>query len=468
VTLPPPRTDEIDARPTKRFFVRMLVRDIELVPAIVDLVDNSVDGAKRMAAATQTSSGSGLTASENGYDAKLATALAGHRVTLSLSPEEFVIEDDCGGIERKDALEYAFRFGRPEDVEPVEGEVGQFGVGMKRALFKLGEWFEVQSIAPSGAFAVEVDVPEWLDEPDDWTFPLRSLKPGKKKPGTRITVKQLLPSVATEFGEPGFMQRLRAQIEFRHHAALAAGLRIKLGRTELKSRMIGLLVGEGLKPRVIEKDIDANGDTVHMRLAAGFVRIDDEDADTDDPNNFTGGGLAGWYVICNDRMLLFADKSRLTGWGVEVADYHPQYRRFRGYVYLYGSPAAMPWNTAKTAIDEDSTLWRIVRGEIIEALRDARTIMNRIKSEVQDQPLSERPVSAQLESAETTRLSDLPPNPRIVVPERPPRQPPRTKSITYTVPISEFHEVASSLQTSTAADVGRSTFYYYYRREVGG
>ena len=36
----------VDVSPTKRFFVRMLIRDIELVPAIVDLLDNSVDGAK--------------------------------------------------------------------------------------------------------------------------------------------------------------------------------------------------------------------------------------------------------------------------------------------------------------------------------------------------------------------------------------------------------------------------------------
>jgi DNA mismatch endonuclease Vsr len=36
------------ALPAKRFFVGMLVKDIELVPAIVDLVDNSVDGAKRL------------------------------------------------------------------------------------------------------------------------------------------------------------------------------------------------------------------------------------------------------------------------------------------------------------------------------------------------------------------------------------------------------------------------------------
>lgn len=36
----------VDAGAEKRFFIEMLTKDIELLPAIVDLVDNSVDGAR--------------------------------------------------------------------------------------------------------------------------------------------------------------------------------------------------------------------------------------------------------------------------------------------------------------------------------------------------------------------------------------------------------------------------------------
>ena len=37
-------TKDIKAGPTKRFFVKMLTRDIELADAILDLLDNCVDG----------------------------------------------------------------------------------------------------------------------------------------------------------------------------------------------------------------------------------------------------------------------------------------------------------------------------------------------------------------------------------------------------------------------------------------
>ena len=39
--------DEIDASPTKTFFVEMLIKDIPLEQAILDLVDDSIDSAKR-------------------------------------------------------------------------------------------------------------------------------------------------------------------------------------------------------------------------------------------------------------------------------------------------------------------------------------------------------------------------------------------------------------------------------------
>lgn len=40
-------TDKAQASPTKQFFVSMLTRDISLDDAILDLIDNCLDGAMR-------------------------------------------------------------------------------------------------------------------------------------------------------------------------------------------------------------------------------------------------------------------------------------------------------------------------------------------------------------------------------------------------------------------------------------
>ncbi len=456
---PPTR---LDAEPTKRFFVRMLVRDIELVPAIVDLVDNCVDGARRLVKRQDDAKRSGR------QSGKPSPPLAKYSVDITLNGTVFEVADNCGGISLDNAANYAFRFGRPEDVAPLEGEVGQFGVGMKRALFKIGQSFSVASVAQDSEFKVDVDVADWLTKKRDWTFPLTTSGPRKRGQslGTTIRVTDLLPSVAGEFDEESFVQRLRDQIEFRHNTAIEDGLKVTLNGYLLKGRAPALLSGPEILPRAVTQTIGTNGDSVEMKLYAGFVDLQDENADTDDPDEFSGGNQAGWYLICNGRMLLFADRSRLTGWGLEVADYHPQYRRFRGYVFLSGNSSAMPWNTAKTTVDEDSAVWRAVRIHIVDALRDARSVMNRIKSEVQNNEESARPVTAMLKAAHATRLAELDENPEITVPPRPPKSPPTTKKIAYEVAIDEFDEVAEALEASSAADVGRETFAYYYRREV--
>src|ERR1700722_6695088 len=87
----------VDAEPTKQFFVRMLTRDIELQDAILDLLDNCVDGILR----------SGAVATNAGQPYQ------GFWAKIIMGPEHFIIEDNCGGIPIEIAKKYAFAMGRP-------------------------------------------------------------------------------------------------------------------------------------------------------------------------------------------------------------------------------------------------------------------------------------------------------------------------------------------------------------------
>jgi hypothetical protein len=86
--------DQINAEPTKEFFVDMITRDIQLEQAVLDLVDNSVDGAKR-------------------FRSDQANPLEGFEVKIEVSATSFSITDNCGGFDKASARNYAFRFGRP-------------------------------------------------------------------------------------------------------------------------------------------------------------------------------------------------------------------------------------------------------------------------------------------------------------------------------------------------------------------
>jgi hypothetical protein len=445
----------VDAQPEKRFFVDMLTRDIELAPAIIDLVDNSIDGAKRLRPDEDD---------DQRFD--------GLSVQMRLEPELFEILDTCGGFSRSHAASYAFKFGRHRDQPDTPGEVGQFGVGMKRAIFKLGRQFTVASTTDDDSWKVEVEVDTWLDDAavTDWTFPLADGgEVAPDTPGTLVRCTKLLPAARTRLGQDGFVSRVLREIAMRHALALQQGLAIEVNGMQLQPRPPFLLASDSLQPisygEVIE---NGEGQALQMRIAAGFATADDtdEETDTDDPDLFTGSNPAGWYVFCNGRALLFADRSRLTGWGDEVPRFHPQFRRFRGYVYLSGDSAAMPWNTAKTHVDEDSEVWEQTRKHIVDVLRKSIAVMNRMKREVQQRPPEDRPLFAALKSSKPEALDALSDRRTFELPAPPPKIVADSKKISYSVPTDVFAQASQAMETDRPSEIGQRTFAYWMRREV--
>src|SRR4051812_40964415 len=109
--------DKAKVSPTKAFFVYMLTRDISLSDAILDLVDNSLDGVLRDGAPTPD--------------------YTRYSVELDITAESFQITDNAGGIPRDVARESAFRMGREilDTRDDNKETIGMYGVGLKRAIF---------------------------------------------------------------------------------------------------------------------------------------------------------------------------------------------------------------------------------------------------------------------------------------------------------------------------------------------
>ncbi|MDH4027546.1 MAG: ATP-binding protein, partial [Nitrospirota bacterium] len=124
---------KIDAIPSKELFISMLVKDITLKDAIGDLVDNSVDAAN--------------------LNTRKKEDLRDFSITIVINKDKFEIVDNCGGIEEDIARKSAFKLGKPRHYRTGKHTIGQFGIGMKRAFFKLGENIEVESIAMKSQFA---------------------------------------------------------------------------------------------------------------------------------------------------------------------------------------------------------------------------------------------------------------------------------------------------------------------------
>ena len=314
--------DRINAEPTKRFFVEMFTKDIALEQAVLDLVDNSVDGARR-----QPKVG--------------PSPLDGYYVRITLGTSEFKIDDNCGGFDKKMARDHAFRFGRDFNEKRTPGSIGQFGVGMKRALFKFGERFQVFSATPKEQWAISVVVSDWEIEPG-WHFEWSEFKPNgpvcKKKPGTEIVVSPLHASVGNTFGLKYFENLIIDLIKSKHRRFISEGLEVTVNGTRVQPVDLKLYSGPAFKPGTAAKKFeDGDEPVVKVQLIVGVG--------TSSPKE------AGWYVICNGRVVLEGDTRNVTGWGQVTDDmslpkYHGQFARFRG-IALFDSDSSLrvPWNT---------------------------------------------------------------------------------------------------------------------------
>jgi hypothetical protein len=432
-------TIQADASPTKDFFISMLVKDIELTRSILDLIDNSVDGARRL-------KGNG--------------SFKGLKIVISATPSAFTITDNCGGIDRQLAEEYAFRFGRPIGMTTVKHSVGQFGVGMKRALFKLGTHFKVESTAATGSFLIDVDVAAWK-KAEGWKFTLEPTAQKLVPPtGTKITVDALHVSVSEDFGLETFQARLKRELEAAHTESIKNGLSISLNSVQLDAREPMLLRSKRLKPVFRESTHGKPSEKrVKVRLYAGVGRAADPKADPRE---------AGWYIYCNGRLVLGHDQTQVTGWGTSsIPKYHNQFSKFRGFVYFDCDDAAkLPWNTTKTGVDAESAIYRTVQREMVTVARPVIDFLNNLDRETKADP-SAAPLTRDLERAKLVGLKQVRacqvfvgPTSRVVVK--------KVTNISYSRPPELVERVKKRLRVHTLREVGEGTFDYYYRYEIKG
>lgn len=354
-------TATADFSPTKRFFVSMLTRDIDLNDAILDLLDNCVDGALRTKKEPKDSS-----KPYEGFYAK-----------LTIDKSQFIIEDNCGGIP-KSYREYAFKMGRPhtEDTDS-EGTVGVYGIGMKRAIFKMGNNCSIRSNHPDGAFGIQI-TPEWI-EGDEWSIPMdeSDFRPDANS-GTTISVTSLHENVSKKFGEKTYITDLYNQIKHSMSFIIQKGFRIELNGVVVEHNPISIMTDNSqIEPYIYKAKID----DVDVDLAVGFYKnLEDEDDDALAKRNSDD---AGWTIICNDRVVLYCDKTHITGWGFgNVPRFHTQFIAISGVVrFSSKKPEKLPLTTTKRGVDLGSTLYNDVRNKMMEGMLLFTRFTNQWKGE---------------------------------------------------------------------------------------
>ncbi|HTZ97426.1 MAG TPA: ATP-binding protein [Terriglobales bacterium] len=369
----PKRYEPVNAAPVKSFFVHMLTRDIRLEDAILDLLDNCVDGILR------NREEKGAARAKKPYD--------GFWAEIEFQSDSFTISDNCGGIPWS-LHDYAFRMGpRSDRPEGASGSIGVYGIGMKRAIFKMGKRCLISTQNAKDAYDVEID-PDWTNDESDWKIPVRPATTRQPHDGTTVYISDLHGGVAKRFGEDAqaFQRDLEAMVATQYVSIIDKGFRVRINGELIKPRPINIVFDkkairgrEAIRPYIFK----AQSNGVQIFLAVGFTRpIPSQDEVLQEQEEKKYSTLdAGWTILCNDRAVVYCDRTELTGWGeAGVPRYHTQFIAISGIVeFRSDDPAKLPTTTTKRGVDASSPLYLQIKNKMRDGMAIFTSYTNKWK-----------------------------------------------------------------------------------------
>ena len=370
-----PTYEPVDASPVKSFFVSMLTRDIKLEEAILDLLDNCVDGILRT---------KGHLTGKKPYE--------GHWAEIEFNKHTFSISDNCGGIPWN-LHDYAFRMGRSKDrPSDADGTVGVYGIGMKRAIFKMGEHCLISTQSGTHGYDVEI-TPKWIGDEDDWAIPVKATTKTMREDGTEILIGALRPGVASVFSEDSkaFTSELERLVSTHYAFIIDKGLVVRINKSAIRPRPTKLIFTKkpalktpSVQPYIFKTKVGG----VAVFLAVGFTRpipTEDEIAADLDGTRYSSMD-AGWTILCNDRAVLYCNRDELTGWGeAGVPRYHNQFIAISGIVEFKAADASrLPTTTTKRGVDASSQLYLQIKNKMREGMKMFTDYTNKWKGKADE------------------------------------------------------------------------------------
>lgn len=375
---------EVQFNPAPAFFIDYLTADIGSAECVFDLIDNSIDAAR-----------SDIEIDKGG----LPSSYANFRIELSISAEHVSVVDNCSGISESDFSELTFRSGSKS--HHAYG-IGHFGVGLKRAILKLGR--ECKISTDDGISNIAMDFTrDQLDASND--LKLSAFKEETSGSSfTEIHISDLSEDTKRDLGSIRWVETLLTNIGRRYGLFIRKGLSLVVN-------------GEAVKPfapQPVESDyipiqnqhFEAHG--VEVEIVAGvheryrFAKNEDGTIGADQSNLKVHREIAsdfGWYVVCNDRVIVLSDKTEKTGW---TQNWHNEYSGFVGWLHFRSEdPSLLPWDTKKSNIVENSQVY----SDVLEKLRSIATEYRRVTPLARRKGESARQHKAKKPKAKTDPVS---------------------------------------------------------------
>jgi hypothetical protein len=439
---------QASARVAKRFFIDLITRDITLEDSLLDLIDNSIDSLIRTRQLDITANL--LQPPPSKIDVtRLPT------VDVDITTQKITVTDHSGGIPLKLAKDEVFNFGKHEPSQI--GTLGVYGIGLKRAMFKLGSELDITSRTTHDGFSVHLNVPKWQADPDNWTIPMKRLDAASSpaKAGTTIEIQKLRPDIQMRIADGTLSSKLTDAIGMTYCLFLDRYVRLRLNGAHVPPRPIPFGGSEEVDPGKDEFNQDSVRVTIYAGLAARM-------------NGKWNLDRAGWYVLCNGRVVVSADKTELTGWAKPNAQFVSKYRGFVGIVFFFSdNPDALPWTTTKRGMNVESIVYQIAKRHMVEAARPVISFLNRMYPGEDQENVLERGIANDVAPLDVRALTNAPRSKFEASPSAK-RNARTTVQVQYAAEVSEIDRAKRALRKPSwgASKIGRYALEYFLEREA--
>ncbi|MCZ4297662.1 ATP-binding protein [Henriciella marina] len=352
----------VDTSPDKQFLIDTFSRDASAIDCIFDLLDNSIDaGSAHLRFLGAKPDQEGLLKTYDPIEIKLFVSARGVKIV-----------DNSGGMTSADLENSILKFGH-RSAQPFS--IGMYGVGLNRAIFKLGEHTTISTHTGTERSHVSLDMTSYRSDDDEWLIEGET-ESSKSQASTTIKITNPPASIVRHLSDTSFTDRLSTEASIRYCRFLERGLSLNINKNGIQPRSVVVRENGPFKP--LTKDFQMPSG-VRVSIVAGqheehrFKR----EPDYDKAINTALGSEYGWSVSCNGRVVVRADRSPKTGWD---QNWHNEFNGFVGSVsFSAENGQLLPWNSPKNDVVVSDDTYQQVLEDMRQFTRNWRSFISSMK-----------------------------------------------------------------------------------------
>jgi hypothetical protein len=362
-----------------------ITRDATTEACIFDLIDNAVDAARNSLLAE-------LSPKNRASARKQASESYFHfAIKLSLNQSGLKIADNCGGIAIEQLKTMVMRFGSLS--EPSMG-IGAFGLGLNRAMFKLGKMTHLTTDTGNERAELVLNIDKYIHDEDDWELPAEEVQ-STGKPGTSIEIRQLDEQASKFFGDERWVKGLIRELGRRYGRFIAKKLTLSVNDVLVQNEEVQIRENS---PFDTQTKLLKSEEGVIIEIECGqhlYHRFAFEPG-YDRAQNRRLTAQYGWTIFCNDRAVIISDKTTKTGWDTK---FHSEFYGFVGNVnFIDVDSRKLPWNTTKTDVNLNNEAYQMALRSMRAFAKEWRAFqLKRLKGKGKEdyRPIPPKPTTPQ-------------------------------------------------------------------------